>query len=142
MPAKPRDCAWRAVPARSTAAAGAQPLPALAADRPCPTRPYRGGLPGRSTRAAVRRLGTSAIGVGAANRSARADRLVSDPRRAGFVFGPLMLRGVVDLVLASFRSLPVALGALGFYGVGSSTGMVTFNSLPRAPPHGITSGAS
>ncbi|MTV27634.1 MFS transporter [Nitriliruptoraceae bacterium ZYF776] len=71
----------------------------------------------------------SAIGVGAAIGPLVLTKLVSDPRRVGFVFGPFVLRGVVDLVLATFRSLPVA---LGFYGVGTSTGMVTFNSLLQA----------
>jgi hypothetical protein len=52
------------------------------------------------------------------------------------VFGPLLLRGLVDLVLAVTRSLPVALGALACYGVGTSTGMVTYNALLQAevPP--------
>jgi predicted MFS family arabinose efflux permease len=48
------------------------------------------------------------------------------------VFGPLVLRGLVDLVLASTRSLAIAMGALGVYGVGTSTGMVTYNSLLQA----------
>jgi MFS family permease len=47
------------------------------------------------------------------------------------VFGPL-LRGLVDLVLASTRSLAIAMGALAVYGVGTSTGMVTYNSLLQA----------
>jgi predicted MFS family arabinose efflux permease len=46
--------------------------------------------------------------------------------------GPLLLRGVVDLVLASTRSLGIAMGALAAYGVGTSTGMVTYNSLLQA----------
>jgi hypothetical protein len=48
------------------------------------------------------------------------------------MFGPLLLRGVVDLVLASTRSLAAAMGALVAYGVGTSTGMVTYNSLLQA----------
>jgi predicted MFS family arabinose efflux permease len=36
------------------------------------------------------------------------------------------------LVLASTRSLGVAMGALAVYGVGTSTGMVTYNSLLQA----------
>jgi predicted MFS family arabinose efflux permease len=48
------------------------------------------------------------------------------------VFGPLLLRGLVDLVLASTRSLAIAMGALATYGVGTSTGMVTYNSLLQA----------
>jgi hypothetical protein len=48
------------------------------------------------------------------------------------VFGPYLLRGGVDLVLATTRSLPVATTALAAYGVGTSTGMVTYNSLLQA----------
>jgi predicted MFS family arabinose efflux permease len=59
-------------------------------------------------------------------------RLVSNPRRPALVFGPLLLRGLVDLVLASTRSLVIAMGALAAYGVGTSTGMVTYNSLLQA----------
>jgi len=48
------------------------------------------------------------------------------------VFGPYLLRGLTDLILAATRSLPVAMAALGLYGVGTSTGMVTYNSLLQA----------
>lgn len=72
------------------------------------------------------------IGVGAALGPLVLTRLTDDPRMPAFVFGPLLLRGVVDLVLASVRAFPVAVGALGLYGVGTSTGMVTFNSLLQA----------
>lgn len=48
------------------------------------------------------------------------------------MFGPLLLRGLVDLVLASTRSLAIAMGALAVYEVGTSTGMVTYNSLLQA----------
>lgn len=74
----------------------------------------------------------AAIGVGAALGPLVLSRLVSDPRRTGFVFGPFLLRGVVDLVLGAARGLPLAAGALGVYGVGTSTGAVTFNSLLQA----------
>jgi predicted MFS family arabinose efflux permease len=74
----------------------------------------------------------AAIGVGAAIGPLVLTKLETDPRRVGFVFGPFLLRGAVDLVLAASRSLPVAMGALGVYGVGTSTGMVTFNSLLEA----------
>ena len=70
-----------------------------------------------------------AIGVGAALGPTLLLRLIPDPRRPLYVFGPYVLRGVVDLVLASVRSLPVAAAALAVYGVGTSTGAVTFNSL-------------
>ncbi len=51
-----------------------------------------------------------------------------------------MLRGVVDLVLASVPAFPVAVGALGVYGLGTSTGMVTFNSLLQAETTPATRG--
>ena len=74
----------------------------------------------------------AAIGVGAALGPLLLTRLVSNPRRPALVFGPLVLRGLVDLVLASTRSLAIAMGALAVYGVGTSTGMVTYNSLLQA----------
>jgi hypothetical protein len=45
------------------------------------------------------------------------------------VFGPYLLRGLVDLVLATTRNLPAAMAAFGLYGVGTSTGMVTYTGL-------------
>jgi MFS family permease len=74
----------------------------------------------------------AAIGVGAALGPLLLARLVSNPRQPALVFGPLLLRGLVDLVLASTRSLAVAMGALAAYGVGTSTGMVTYNALLQA----------
>ena len=74
----------------------------------------------------------AAIGVGAALGPLLLARLVSNPRRPALVFGPLLLRGLVDLVLASTRNLAIAMGALATYGVGTSTGMVTYNSLLQA----------
>ncbi|GAA2028473.1 MFS transporter [Terrabacter terrae] len=78
-----------------------------------------------------------AIGVGAALGPMALLRLISDPRRPLFVFGPFAMRGVVDLVLATFASAPVAVGSLVAYGVGTSTGAVTFNSMlqAEAPEH-------
>jgi MFS family permease len=73
-----------------------------------------------------------AIGVGAALGPLVLTRLVHHPRRPAFVFGPYVVRGVVDLVLATFTALPVALVALVVYGLGTSSGAVTFNSLLRA----------
>lgn len=52
------------------------------------------------------------------------------------MFGPYGLRGVVDVLLASVTAVPVATGALAGYGVGTSTGAVTFNSLLQAEPPG------
>jgi predicted MFS family arabinose efflux permease len=74
----------------------------------------------------------AAIGVGAALGPLLLARLVSNPRRPAWVFGPLLARGLVDLVLATTRNLAVAMGALAVYGVGTSTGMVTYNSLLQA----------
>lgn len=78
-----------------------------------------------------------AIGIGAALGPVVLTRLVSDPRRPAFVFGPYVLRGLVDVVLATFTALPLALAALAVYGLGTSTGAVTFNSLLQAhtPAH-------
>ena len=78
-----------------------------------------------------------AIGVGAVLGPLVVSRLLSDPRHPAFVFGPYVLRGLVDLVLATFTAFPVALVALAVYGLGTSTGAVTFNSLLQAhtPAH-------
>ncbi len=73
-----------------------------------------------------------AIGVGAALSPVLLARLTSNPRRPTLVFGPYLLRGAVDLILAATGNLPAALGALALYGVGTSTGMVTYNSLLQA----------
>jgi MFS family permease len=74
----------------------------------------------------------AAIGVGAVLGPLVLLRLVRDPRRPLFVFGPFGLRGLVDLVLAATARLPVAATALVGYGVGTSTGAVTFTSLLQA----------
>lgn len=71
----------------------------------------------------------AAIGVGAASGPFLLTRLFRQPRRAAVVFGAFALRGLVDLVLAAVRSLPPALAALVGYGLGTSTGTVTFNAL-------------
>jgi MFS family permease len=73
-----------------------------------------------------------AIGVGAALGPLLLTRLTINPRQPALVFGPYLLRGLVDLVLAATRNLPTAMGALALYGVGTSTGMVTYNSLLQA----------
>jgi MFS family permease len=71
----------------------------------------------------------AAIGVGAGLGALLLRRFIADPRRPGVLFGPYLLRGGVDLTLAGTTNFGVALGALGVYGVGTSTGMVTYNSL-------------
>ena len=50
-------------------------------------------------------------------------------RRLGWLFGPYLLRGVVDLTLAATTSFTIALAALTAYGIGTSTGAVTYNTL-------------
>ncbi len=73
-----------------------------------------------------------AIGIGAVAGPFMLTRLTDDPRRPVFVFGPYLLRGVVDVVVASLSALPVALAAMAAYGLGTSTGAVTFSSLLQA----------
>lgn len=78
-----------------------------------------------------------AIGVGAVLGPIVLTRLVNDPRRPMFVFGPFVVRGLVDIVLATFTAMPTALVTLAVYGFSTSTGAVTFNSLlqAHAPEH-------
>ena len=71
----------------------------------------------------------AAIGAGAAIGPLLIVRRMPDPRRLRFVFGPYAVRGVVDIVLGLATSLPLAAGALVFYGLATSTGNVTFASL-------------
>ena len=71
----------------------------------------------------------AAIGVGAGAGPLVLQRVVTDVRRPSLLFGPYLLRGLVDLVLAASSRFAVALGALALYGVGTSTGMVTYNSV-------------
>ena len=85
----------------------------------------------------ARRFGLliAAIGVGAGFGPLILQRVVDDVRRPIFLFGPYLLRGVVDLVLAAFSNFGVALGALAVYGLGTSTGNITYNSvLQRTVP--------
>jgi predicted MFS family arabinose efflux permease len=79
----------------------------------------------------------SAIGVGAALGPLVLLRLIRSPLQPVFVFGPFAVRGLVDLVLAATGRLPVAAGALVAYGMSTSTGTVTFNSMLQAetPDH-------
>lgn len=79
----------------------------------------------------------ASIGIGAAVGPLLLLRFVRHPRRPLFVFGPFALRGVVDLALASATALPAAAAALVAYGVGTSSGAVTFSSMLQAetPAH-------
>jgi len=71
----------------------------------------------------------AAIGVGAALGPLLLTRRITDPRRPLLVFGPYAVRGLVDLVLSVVTAVPLAAGALLFYGLSTSTGNVTFSSL-------------
>ena len=73
-----------------------------------------------------------AIGVGAALGPLLLSRLTDDPRRPVYVLGPFVLRAVVDAVLATVTGLAAAMITLLAYGIGTSTGAVTFNSLLQA----------
>jgi MFS family permease len=70
----------------------------------------------------------AAIGVGAATGPFILRRFTRNVRHPVFLFGPYLLRGVVDLSLATFASFAGALAALGAYGIGTSIGNVTFNT--------------
>ena len=56
-------------------------------------------------------------------------RLGARARSPRVVFGAFGLRGLVDLVLATVTALPTAVAALVVYGLGTSTGNVTFSTL-------------
>lgn len=77
------------------------------------------------------------IGAGAALGPLLVRRYVrADDKR--WLFGPYALRGAVDLTLAVVRSPVAAGGALGLYGVGTSTGMIAYQStLQTAVPADI-----
>ncbi len=71
----------------------------------------------------------AAIGVGAATGPLVLQRYVTDVRTPALLFGPYLLRGIVDIVLAAVSNFAVALTSLGLYGVGTSTGNVTYNTV-------------
>jgi len=70
-----------------------------------------------------------AIGLGAALGPLLLSRLTTNPRRPFYVLGPFVLRALVDAVLATVSGLVTSVGTLIAYGIGTSTGAVTFNSL-------------
>ena len=74
----------------------------------------------------------AAIGVGAATGPMLLSRLTDDPRRPAYVLAPFGLRAGVDAVLATVTGLVPAMASLVVYGLGTSTGAVTFNSLLQA----------
>lgn len=90
---------------------------------------------------AARRLHTSgggyglllaAIAAGAFTGPLMLTRLSGRARHPRVVFAAFGLRGLVDLALASITALPAALSALAFYGLGTSTGNVTFAAVIQA----------
>lgn len=68
-----------------------------------------------------------AIGIGAAAGTLLLHRRIR-PNSPGWLFGPLAVRGLVDIGLATTRSPIAAGGLLGIYGVSTSTGTVAFQS--------------
>src|SRR5438093_5640971 len=69
-----------------------------------------------------------AIGVGALLGPLIPNTLARDYRDARWLFVPYIIRGAVDMMLAAFTSLPVALLLLFTYGLNTSTGIVVFNA--------------
>lgn len=78
----------------------------------------------------------AAIGVGAFLGPLALTRLGGQAQRPRVVFAAFGLRGLVDLVLASITALPTVLASLVCYGLGTSTGNVTFSSIIQShvPP--------
>jgi MFS family permease len=74
-------------------------------------------------------LALSAIGLGAFAGPLILGRLRPTARGFRIVFGAFGVRGAVDLILATATALPAVLGALVCYGLGTSTGNVSFSSL-------------
>ena len=76
-----------------------------------------------------------AIAVGQGAGPLVLQRFVTDVRRPALLFGPLVARGVVNVVMVASSSFGVAFAALAVYGLATNTGGVTFNTLlQRAVP--------
>ncbi len=69
-----------------------------------------------------------AIGVGALLGPLIPNVFAADYRDARWLFGPYLVRGIGDVLIAIFTPLPVALAILFVYGLSTSTGMVVFNT--------------
>jgi MFS family permease len=69
-----------------------------------------------------------AIGVGALLGPLIPNVLARDYHDARWLFGPYVVRGVGDILIAVFTPLPVALAIMFVYGLNTSTGMVVFNA--------------
>lgn len=70
-----------------------------------------------------------AIGVGALLGPFILGALTQDYRSAKLLFVPYLIRGVGDVLIALFSSVPAALAVLFVYGLNTSTGMVVSSSL-------------
>lgn len=70
----------------------------------------------------------AAIGIGAGAGPFLLRRFTRDVSRPALLFGPYLLRGLVDLSLAVFSSFAGALAGLAAYGLGTSTGNVTYQT--------------
>ena len=69
-----------------------------------------------------------AIGVGALLGPLIPNALARDYRDARWLFVAYIIRGIGDVLIAIFASLPIALVLLVIYGLNTSSGMVVFNS--------------
>jgi MFS family permease len=69
-----------------------------------------------------------AIGVGALLGPLIPNALAKDYRDARWLFVPYIVRGLGDILIASFTPLPIALLIMVVYGLNTSTGMVVFSS--------------
>ena len=69
-----------------------------------------------------------AIGAGALLGPLIPNALARDYRTARWLFVPYIIRGIGDILIAVFSTLPIALAIMFVYGLNTSTGMVTFNS--------------
>lgn len=74
-------------------------------------------------------LALAAIGAGAFLGPLIISRIRADGHHTGLIAGAFGLRGAVDLTLGSVSYLPVALVALVGYGLGTSSGNVSFSAL-------------
>jgi MFS family permease len=70
----------------------------------------------------------AAIGAGALVGPLIPNTLAHDYRDARWLFIPYVIRGIGDILIATFTPFPIALLILFVYGLNTSTGMVVFNS--------------
>lgn len=76
-----------------------------------------------------------AIAVGQGAGPLVLQRFITEVRRPALLFGPLIGRGLVNVVLVASTNFGVAFAALAMYGLATNTGGVTFNTLlQRAVP--------